>query len=46
MKRLQERSSSLFCKAAKSWRKVALIKKTGCKLKIQMIIYNEMYRKK
>ena len=27
MKRLQERSGSLFCKAAKSWRKVALIKK-------------------
>ena len=26
MKRLQERSGSLFCKAAKSWRKVALIK--------------------
>ena len=46
MKRLQEISGSLFVKPLKVDGKLLLVKeKTGCKLKRQMIIYNEIYRK-
>lgn len=46
MKRLQEISGSLFVKPLKVDGKLLCKEKTGCKLKRQMIIYNEIYRKK
>mgnify|MGYP006892057841 FL=1 len=45
MKRLQEISGSLFVKPLKVDGKCFDKEKTGCKLKRQMIIYNEIYRK-